>query len=79
MVDKMVTVYHSYILFHVCRCTENKALPFSLRAGFSHIMQCVHLDINPQETVNPVGYSRLWSQIPDSTTSVSEYSPWLET
>jgi inositol 1,4,5-triphosphate receptor type 1 len=63
----------------VLQCMENKGLPFSLRAGFSHIMQCVHLDINPQETVNPVGYSRLWSQIPDSTTSVSEYSPWLET
>ena len=62
--------------FH--RCTENMALPFSLRAGFSHIMQCVHLDINPQETVNPVGYSRLWSQIPESTTTVSEYSPWQD-
>ena len=67
-----------FIIF-IFRCTENKSLPFRLRAAFSHIMQCVHLDINPQETVNPVGYSRLWGQIPDSTTTVSEYSPWLDT
>ena len=85
--NTQVCMYILYIHVHVHviimymythRCMENKSLPFSLRAGFCHIIQCVHLDINPQETVNPVGYSRLWSQIPASTTTVSEYSPWLD-
>ena len=57
------------------RCMEDTHLPFGLRAAFCRIMLCVHLDINPQETVNPVEYARLWDRISD-TTVINNYCPW---
>lgn len=56
---------------------EATHLPFSLRAAFCRIMQCVHLDISPQETVNPVKYARLWDDIQENII-VSEYCPWYQ-
>ena len=61
--------------FPASRCMEDTHLPFGLRAAFCRIMLCVHLDINPQETVNPVEYARLWDRISD-TTVINNYCPW---
>ena len=76
----MYIVYVQNILLEVTppRCMEDSHLPYSLRASFCRIMQCVHLDINPQETVSPVLYARLWDQIAGSTV-ISEYCPWKDT
>ncbi len=54
---------------------EDVSLPFSLRAAFCRIMQCVHLDISPQETMSAVKYARLWDAIPKNTV-FNDYSPW---
>ncbi|XP_064398624.1 inositol 1,4,5-trisphosphate receptor type 2-like isoform X2 [Halichondria panicea] len=59
----------------VLRCMEDVSLPFSLRAAFCRIMQCVHLDISPQETMSAVKYARLWDAIPKNTV-FNDYSPW---
>ena len=56
---------------------ENINLKFSLRAAFCRIMYCVYLDTSPQEVVNPVGYSRLWDNIP-SEVVLHDYCPWRE-
>ncbi len=56
---------------------EDVNLPFRLRAAFCQIMQFVHLDINPQENVQPVEYARLWDQIPE-TTVVLDYCRWRD-
>ncbi len=55
---------------------EDTHLPFNLRAAFCKIMQCVHLDIYPQEQVNPVKYARLWEDI-QAGIVVKDYCPWL--
>ena len=54
---------------------EDISLPFSLRAAFCRIMQCVHLDISPQETMSAIKYARLWDTIPKNTVFI-DYSPW---
>ena len=50
-------------------------LPCDLRASFCRIMLHMHLNCDPQETVQPVELARLWETIPESLTVV-DYMAW---